>query len=101
AMDLRATATFGATFFDAMPDLTHPIDELIAEGNKVAFRCRYQGTHTGADFMGVRASGKRISIAGVGVMRIAGDRVAEFWVSPDRMTLMQQIGALSATPSAG
>jgi NAD(P)-dependent dehydrogenase (short-subunit alcohol dehydrogenase family) len=100
AMDLHATATFGATFFDAMPDLTHPIDELIAEGNKVAFRCRYQGTHTGADFMGVQASGKRISIAGVGVMRIAGGRIAEFWVSPDRMTLMEQIGAFSATPSA-
>jgi predicted ester cyclase len=35
-------------------------------------------------------------IVGVGVMRVSNGKVAEFWVSPDRMTLMQQIGALPA-----
>jgi predicted ester cyclase len=44
--------------------------------------------------MGVPASGRHISVVGVGVMRVANGKVAEFWVSPDRMSLMQQIGAL-------
>ena len=57
AMDLEATKQFAAMFFNALPDLSHPLDELIAEGDKVAFRCRYEGTHTGAEFMGVQASG--------------------------------------------
>jgi predicted ester cyclase len=95
-MDLEATKQFAAMFFDALPDLSHPLDELIAEGEKVAFRCRYEGTHTGAEFMGVEASGRRISMTGVGVMRVTNGQVAEFWVSPDRMTLMEQIGALPA-----
>jgi predicted ester cyclase len=95
-MDLQATIRFAAMFFDALPDLSHPLDELIAEGDRVAFRCRYDGTHTGAEFMGVPASGRHITMTGIGIMRIANGRVAEFWVSPDRMTLMQQIGALPA-----
>jgi hypothetical protein len=33
-------------------------------------------------------------MSGIGMMRVADGKVAEFWVSPDRMTLMQQIGAL-------
>jgi predicted ester cyclase len=95
-MDLEATKQFAAMFFNALPDLSHPLDEVIAEGEKVAFRCRYEGTHTGAAFMGVQASGRHISMTGVGVMRVTNGQVAEFWVSPDRMTLMQQIGALPA-----
>jgi predicted ester cyclase len=98
-MDLEATKRFAAMFFTGLPDLSHPLDELIAEGDRVAFRCRYEGTHT-ADFMGVPASGRHISVGGVGVMRIANGRVAEFWVSPDRMSLMQQIGALPAQEPA-
>ena len=100
AMDLEATKQFAAMFFNALPDLSHPLGELIAEGDKVAFRCRYEGTHTGAEFMGIQASGRRISITGVGVMRVTNGQVAEFWVSPDRMTLMQQIGALPMEHSA-
>ena len=51
--------------------------------------------------MGIQASGRHISMTGVGVMRVTNGQVAEFWVSPDRMTLMQQIGALPAgTPYA-
>ena len=60
SMDLEASKQFAATFYAAMPDLTHPIEELIAEGDKVAFRGRYLGTHTGA-FMGVPASGRRVA----------------------------------------
>jgi predicted ester cyclase len=93
-MDLAGTEEFTGLFFSAFPDLTHPVDELIAERDTVAFRCRYQGTHTGEDFMGVPASGRHFSAVGAGVVRVVDGKVAEFWVSPDRMTIMQQIGAL-------
>jgi len=33
-MDLEATAPFAAVFFNAMPDLSHPLDELIGEGDR-------------------------------------------------------------------
>ena len=44
--------------------------------------------------MGVPASGRHFSAAGAGVARVVNGKVAEFWVSPDRMSIMQQIGAL-------
>jgi predicted ester cyclase len=96
-MDLEGTKEFTELFFGAFPDLQHPVDELIAEGDTVAFRCRYEGTHTGEDFMGVPASGRHFSAVGAGVVRVVDGKVTEFWVSPDRMTIMQQIGALPAT----
>jgi predicted ester cyclase len=38
AMDLEDTQRFTHMFFGAFPDLTHPVDELIAQGDTVAFR---------------------------------------------------------------
>jgi predicted ester cyclase len=46
--------------------------------------------------MGVPASGRHFSAVGAGVVRVLDGKVAEFWVSPDRMTIVQQIGALPA-----
>ncbi|MEV4629835.1 ester cyclase [Micromonospora sp. NPDC049523] len=93
SMDLDGVKAFGDGFFVGMPDLRHPLEELIAEGDLVALRCRYEGTHNG-ELMGVAPTGRRVSAIGIGVMRIADGKIAEFWVSPDRMTIMQQIGAL-------
>jgi ketosteroid isomerase-like protein len=96
AVDLEDAKQFTAVFYNAFPDLAHPVDELVAEGDKVAFRCRYEGTHTGADFMGTPSSGRHFSATGAGIVRVADGKVAEFWVSPDRMSIMEQIGALPA-----
>ena len=96
AVDLAGAKQFTAMFYAAFPDASHPVDELVAQGDVVAFRCRYEGTHTGADYMGVPASGRHYSAAGAGIVRVADGKVAEFWVSPDRMTIMQQIGAVPA-----
>ena len=92
AVDLEGSVEFSAMFYASFPDATHPLDELVAEGDRVAFRCRYEGTHTGADYVGVPARGRRYSAAGCGIVRIADGKVAEFWVSPDRTSIMEQIG---------
>jgi predicted ester cyclase len=44
--------------------------------------------------MGVPASGRRVSATGIGLMRVVDGKIVEFWVSPDRVTIMPQIGAL-------
>jgi hypothetical protein len=44
--------------------------------------------------MGVPASGRHFSAVGAGVVRVLDGKVTEFWVSPDRTSIMQQIGAL-------
>src|ERR1043165_1907584 len=48
-------------FLDGFPDMDIRIDQMIEEGDTVATRGRWTGTHTGS-FMGIPASGKPISI---------------------------------------
>lgn len=45
---------------DAFPDLHSVIEDLVAEGDRVAVRGRDTGTHSGAPFKGVAASGRPV-----------------------------------------
>ncbi|MCM4083449.1 ester cyclase [Paractinoplanes hotanensis] len=92
---LQESIDFGKVFFEGIPDLMHPLDELIAEGDTVAFRYHYEGTHT-RELIGAPPTGNKIHYYGMGFMRVRDGKVSEFIVSPDRVTLMQQIGLLPA-----
>ncbi len=98
-LDFTAYEQREAMFRAGFSDARRLIDDMVAEGDRVAFRMRIEMIHTG-DFMGVPASGKPVSVVGIGIMRIADGKIAEFWGSPDVMGLMQQIGALP-TPGQG
>ena len=82
-------------FLTAFPDLKITVEDMIAEGDKVAVRMTMSGTHKG-DFMGIPATGKRISVNGMDFHRIAGGKVVEHWDSFDQMTMMQQLGVMEA-----
>lgn len=92
-MNLEALQQFVGAFYAAFAGFTHPIEAMIAEDDMVAFRAVPRATHT-APFMGVPASGKQISVPTIGMARIAGGKVAEWWNSPDQLGLMQQLGVV-------
>ena len=69
------------------------IDEIIAEGDKVAARIKMTGTHTGA-FMGVLPTDRRISFTGIYIARIANGKIVEHWGEEDGVSLLQQLGVL-------
>ena len=68
---------------------------MIAEGGKVVIRQTWSGTHKG-EFMGVPATGKRVSIAVIDIIRVADGRFVEHWGQLDMMGMMQQLGAIPA-----
>jgi steroid delta-isomerase-like uncharacterized protein len=70
-------------------------DQVIA-GHKVATRWQATGVHSGA-FHGIPATGRHVSMTGVSITRLAGDRVAETWEVTDDAGLLRQLGVL---PSA-
>jgi hypothetical protein len=70
------------------------IDDLIAEGDKVAARITMSGTHTGS-FMGILPTGKFVSFTGMYIARIANGKIAEHWGEEDGVSLLQQLEALS------
>jgi steroid delta-isomerase-like uncharacterized protein len=74
------------------------IDDVIAEGDKVAVRLRSHARHTGT-FMGMPATGREYTITETHVFRIADGKVAEHWRDADMLGLMQQLGGLPAPSS--
>ncbi len=101
--DLSATQQRMAMFGAASSDARHVEEDMVAEGDKVAFRTRLEMTHSG-EFMGIAATYRQISIVEMGIMRIEDGKIAEMWGLLDTMELMQQIGAMppaSLPPAAG
>jgi steroid delta-isomerase-like uncharacterized protein len=76
----------------AFPDISLGIDFTLAEGDKVAARWTANATHKGS-FLGYAATGRRIKISGVSVMRITAGKIVEAWDTWDQLGLMVQIGA--------
>jgi steroid delta-isomerase-like uncharacterized protein len=81
------------TWRTAFPDGRMEIDDLIAEGDTVAIRNTWHGTHE-AEFYGVPPSGKQVAVTSVGIDRVKDGLVAEGWGELDMVGMMQQMGAL-------
>ena len=75
------------------PDLYTTIDDMIAEGDKLAVRWRIEGTHTG-EFMGIAPTGVAIEVGINEIFRVANGQSVEAWDQYDGLGLMQQIGAI-------
>jgi steroid delta-isomerase-like uncharacterized protein len=77
----------------ALPDLRVPIEDQIAEGDRVVTRWAARGTHRG-ELMGNAPTGNPATVRGILVDRISGDKIEEEWADYDTLHLMQQIGAV-------
>ncbi len=78
--------------FAAFSDVQVTIEDLIAEGDKVAARLVVSGTHDEGPFAGQPPSGRRLAWGSFRFYRIADGTVAETWAMQDRLSLMQQLG---------
>ena len=88
---------FVSVFHAAFPDGQLSVDQMIAEGETVATRLTFRGTHTG-EFMGIPPTGKHVSVPALDMARFANGKLVEHWGGPDQMSLLQQLGVL---PSMG
>jgi len=78
--------------YAAFPDMQLTREDIIAEGDKVAERWTMIGTHKG-EFMGIPATGRRITVTGMGIYRLANGKFVETWASYDALGMMQQLTA--------
>ena len=76
----------------AFPDVHLTIEDLLIEGDRVAFRVTVRGTHQGA-FQGIAPTGKQVVIAALDLVRIENGQLVEHWGGPDLFSLLQQLGA--------
>lgn len=75
----------------AFPDLNFAIHEQIAEGDKVASRFEWTGTHQG-EFIGVPATGRQVRVWGIVIDRLEEGRIKETRIIMDIPGLMVQLG---------
>jgi steroid delta-isomerase-like uncharacterized protein len=74
------------------PDLHARIDDLVAEGDRVAARLTFRGTHQG-EFLGVPATGRTVEYVSHEFYRFVDGLVAEEWICSDLATLQGQLTA--------
>ncbi len=69
------------------------IDDVIAEGDRVAVRVTARATQVG-EFMGLPPSGKTYSIGEIHIFRIRDGKMIEHWHYYDQLGMMRQLGMM-------
>ena len=81
SVDLRTDQEAVHAEKKAFPDLRMSVQEMIAEGDKVAVLWTFQGTHTGSGYKGLPPTGTRVEVRGITIWRIVDGRIVEEWSS--------------------
>lgn len=89
---------FFAMLYKAFPDVHFDVAFMMADGDKVAAYATVRGTQEG-EFMGIPATGKKIEMDLVDIVRIVDGKAVEHWGVSDTMTMMQQLGVTPAPPA--
>ena len=74
----------------AIPDIHITIDDMVAEGDKVAMHCTWTGTFTG-EYFGIKPTGKPFKIQDVFFYRMKDGKIADTWQLEDG-TFWKQVG---------
>src|SRR5207244_4092249 len=80
----------------AFPDQQVEVLDMVEEGDRVAGRLSVTMTHLG-DFQGIPATGARITMEFVDIVRIDKGRIAERWVFMDRGAVLDRLRAAAAS----
>ncbi|MEU3626410.1 hypothetical protein BS329_08910 [Amycolatopsis coloradensis] len=87
----ESVLTIVSDFMRAFPDLRFTIEDILADGDRVATRMTATGTHTGS-YMGKEATGNKVSCSVFGVARVQDGKLVEHWGVTDELHLMEQVG---------
>lgn len=82
---------FHGKFRGAFPDISVVVEDILADGDKLAARISVRGRHTG-DHLGVAASQAAVDFTGMVMVRIKDGKIVEAWNNIDFLTMSQQIG---------
>jgi predicted ester cyclase len=84
---------FHTVFREAFPNMMIVVEDMIAEGDKVAARCSVRAKHEG-DFFGKAATQYPVDFTGIAIVRIENGKIVEAWNNFDFMSLHKQVGLL-------
>ena len=85
-----------AVFLSAFPDMRMTVEATVAEGDVVAVRWAFTGTHEG-DGLGFPAMGRRVSCRGVTWIKFSDGKMVEGWDCWNQGGLLQSLRAHQET----
>jgi steroid delta-isomerase-like uncharacterized protein len=83
---------------DAFADLTGVVEDTVVEGDKVAARVTWHGTHRG-DFVGIPGTGAPVHMQSVQILKFTDGMASEWWGTADVFGVLRQVGAAVVLPS--
>jgi steroid delta-isomerase-like uncharacterized protein len=91
-----------AVYQTGFPDAFWHVDDMFVADDKVVTRWTGTGTQT-AELPGnppIPPTGKKVSVAGVWIHRVAGGKIVESWNVWDTLGMLQQMGVVPAAGQA-
>jgi len=79
--DLKTDQSWVHAEKKAFPDLRITVQQMVAEGDKVAVLWIFRGTHTGSGYQGLPPTGARVEVRGTTIWRIVDGRITEEWTT--------------------
>ena len=91
AVGRNATFELIRGVYRSFPDYTHDIEDMIAEGDRVAVRVVLRGTQLG-EYAGIAPTGRQVSYAGTYMVTVIDGVLTEVWSLDDEINLRSQLG---------
>jgi steroid delta-isomerase-like uncharacterized protein len=82
-----------AAWRTGFPDLEWVLEDIVAEGDRVAARFMMHGTHLG-EFRGIPPTGKPVTMQEMAFWRIVDGKLHTAWFQADALGLRVQLGVI-------
>ena len=92
-MDFATYKQLGTAYLGGFADMRVEILDQVDDGNKVASRVAWSGTHTGM-LNGIPATGRSFRSEAVTIDHIKDGKIQERWEVSDLLTMLQQLGVI-------
>ena len=92
---IDSARAYYANYLTGFSNITFTIKDVFGQGDKLVKHWNFSGTHTGV-FFGILATGKKISIDGVTLVRMQDGKIAEERDFFDNLDFMTQLGLMPA-----
>jgi steroid delta-isomerase-like uncharacterized protein len=84
----------------AIPDFHMRVEDVVVEGDRVAYRATVTGTHRG-ELLGMPPTNRAFEVQHMHFLRLHEGRAAEHWACRDDLGMLTQLGLVPAPRAPG
>lgn len=90
---IDSARAYYANYITGFSDVVFTIKDVFGQGDKLVKHWNFKGTHTGV-FFGIPATGRKVDIDGVTLVRMSNGKIAEERDFFDNLEFSQQLGLI-------